>query len=107
MINCFSECLFIFSKSFIPLHIFLDKNDKSPLNLNLKLKLFLSKFCLRKSFKTFLIILIKERPLCKLCLDRAKAEIYLISYLSKIKFALTKQNQHLNTYPYITKTLKK
>ena len=28
-------------------------------------------------------------------------------HLSKIKFALTKQNQHLNTYPYITKTLKK
>ena len=28
-------------------------------------------------------------------------------HLSKIKFALTKQNQHLNTYPYIIKTLKK
>ena len=28
-------------------------------------------------------------------------------HLSKLKFALTKQNQHINTYPYITKTLKK
>jgi hypothetical protein len=29
------------------------------------------------------------------------------NHLSKIKFALTKQNQHLNTYPYITNNLKK
>ena len=29
------------------------------------------------------------------------------NHLSKIKFAFTKQNQHLNTYPYITDILKK
>ena len=29
------------------------------------------------------------------------------NHLSKIKFAFTKQNQHLNTYPYITNNLKK
>ena len=29
------------------------------------------------------------------------------NHLSKIKFALTKQNQHLNTYPYVTDILKK
>ena len=29
------------------------------------------------------------------------------NHLSKIKFAFTKQNQHLNTYPYVTDILKK
>ena len=29
------------------------------------------------------------------------------NHLSEIKFALTKQNQHLNTYPYVTDILKK
>ena len=29
------------------------------------------------------------------------------NHLSKIKFALTKQNQHLNTYPDIINVLKK
>ena len=29
------------------------------------------------------------------------------NHLSKIKFALKKQNQHINTYPYIETILKK
>ena len=49
---------------------------------------------------------LKKFSIAKKHLDFVK-EFLKDNHLSKIKFALAKQNQHLTTYPYIINSLKK